>query len=68
MRFIEVNGTALRYAFDDRAGSGAPVLVLIHEMGGGGVSPSGSDTVAATRVVERCQTQREGLAEMLRCE
>ena len=31
MNFVEVNGTALRY---EMSGSGAPTLVLIHEMGG----------------------------------
>src|ERR1700720_876223 len=64
MKFVEVNGTALRY---DVSGSGARAVVLIHEMGGtleswDGVAP----LLARHRRVLRYDTRGAGLSQRVR--
>jgi 3-oxoadipate enol-lactonase len=67
MDFIEVNGTALRYDLHDRAGPGAPVLVLIHEVGG---TLENWDLVLPLLVGKRCvlryDTRGAGLSQKVR--
>src|SRR3978361_831443 len=64
MNFIEVNGTALRY---ELSGSGASMLVLIHEMGG---TLESWDLVtpqfSAKRMVLRYDTRGAGLSQKVR--
>jgi 3-oxoadipate enol-lactonase len=67
MGFIEVNGTALRYELDDRAGAGAPTLVLLHEMGGAIESwDLVAPLLAGRRRILRYDARGAGLAQKVR--
>jgi 3-oxoadipate enol-lactonase len=64
MRFIDVNGTALRY---ELTGSGERTLVLIHEMGGSLESwDEVAPRLASSRRILRYDTQGAGLSEKAR--
>jgi 3-oxoadipate enol-lactonase len=51
MPWMDVNGVSLRYDYDEQAGAGAPVVVVVHELGG--TLDSWDETLPAFRRVFR---------------